>query len=87
MPKNNKVVKRDGRVFKERVPSKFRIGNRKSTKSANGMSTQALKDELNNPNHKKARNKIIAVLRNRGVEIDWPQKLVSVNNDHLTDPA
>ena len=68
MPKNNKVVKRDGRVFKERVPSKFRIGNRKSTKSANGMSTQALKDELNNPNHKKARNKIIAVLRNRGVE-------------------
>ena len=77
MPKNNKVTKIGNNIHKQKVPSRLRVGGRKSGKSAIGMSTQALKDELTNPNHKRSRNKIMAVLRKRGVEIDWPAKLVS----------
>lgn len=89
MPKNLKAVKAQGGTKKFKVPSKFRIGNRKSSKVAHGMSTDALKEALNNTNHKKDKNKIVTVLRSRGVEIDWPRKLVAdnVSNDLLTDSA
>lgn len=69
MPKNNKISKVNGLIVKQKVASKFRIGNRKSTKSANAMSNAALLAELENNNHRKSKNKIIAVLRNRGVAI------------------
>ena len=76
MPKNLKSVKVQGGIRKERGPNKFRIGNRKTTKPGHMMTTEALKEALDNTNLKKQRNKIVSVLRSRGVEVDWPAKLV-----------
>lgn len=42
MPKNKLVTKRDGILIKTSVPSKLRIGSRKSGRSAHVMSNAAL---------------------------------------------
>ena len=65
MPKSNKVVKHDGRQFKQRVATKFKIGNRKTGTSANLMSTADLEKVLEDKNKKKFHNKVRAVLAKR----------------------
>ena len=65
MPKSNKVVKHDGRQFKQKVATKFKIGNRKTGTAANLMSTSQLQAVLEDTNRKKFHNKARQVLANR----------------------
>ena len=62
MPKSRKSDKRDGRVFKSNVPTKFKIGNRKTGKSAMLMSVKELEAVLEDSNKKKFHNKARAAL-------------------------
>ena len=65
MPKSNKIVKRDGRQYKEKASTKFKIGNRKTGTSANLMSVAALEAVLKDSNRKKFHGKARQVLAMR----------------------
>jgi len=67
MPKRKNVQKIDGRVIKKNVPKKNRVGTRKSGKAASLMSTADLQAALERGGRSK--NKIINVLRKRGVTV------------------
>ena len=58
-------MKKDGKVFKLKTPSKFRIGNRKSTASALRMTNDELHAVLADSNKKRDHNKARAVLAMR----------------------
>ena len=66
MPKNRKIMKKDGKVFKLKTPSKFRIGNRKSPVSAIRLSNAELEAVLADSSKKRHHNKARAVLAMRG---------------------
>jgi hypothetical protein len=94
MPKMKKRAKGAPASSAISVRRKFRIGNAKGGKSALQMSTEALKEVLNNDNksmkkfHKNARN----VLAQRGIRVDWHQGLVADNtvadnSDQCDSPA
>jgi len=65
MPKSNKVVKHDGRQFKQKVATKFKIGNRKTGTCANLMSKADLEKVLEDNGRKKFHNKARQVLAKR----------------------
>ena len=65
MPKSRKKVKEGNRITTLVVPTKFRVGNRKSGVSAHSMSTAALVAALEDKNKSKYRNSINAVLATR----------------------
>ena len=65
MPKSNKVIKKDGRHFTQKVATKFKIGNRKTGTAANLMSTAQLEAVLEDSNRKKYHNKARQVLATR----------------------
>ena len=67
MPKARKTVKINNRVQKFNVQRKFRVGSRKSPVSALLMSNEGLKAALVDPNKRRYRNNIAAVLRMRGI--------------------
>lgn len=67
MPKNRKIVKKGGIIYKYSVSSKLRIGNRESGVSAMFMSTTALKEVLSNPDKKRYHSKARNVLHLRGI--------------------
>jgi hypothetical protein len=69
MPKNRKIVKRDGRIFKMKTPSKFRIGNRKSNLSGLQMSNDDLLEVLTNVGKKKDHHKAKTILASRNYSI------------------
>lgn len=66
MPKNNKTVKHDGRLFKQKVPARLRIGTRKSGTSAHSMSNEALLAVLDNKSQAKWHSDAQTVLNLRG---------------------
>jgi len=66
MPKQRKVLKTGNTVNKFNVPSKLRIGTRKSGTSAFLMTTEALKDVLTKKDHGRYHNKARTVLAMRG---------------------
>ncbi len=68
MPKNRTSVKTERGTKVIRPPSKFRIGNRKSGRSALLMTTAELLKELESTNNKRGHDKVRTVLRQRGVE-------------------
>ena len=77
MPKNISVSKSaTGAITKRRPPHKFRIGTRKSGKSAVLMSDDELKEIVNDNSKSRYHKKAVDVLRNRGIEVDWPKPLV-----------
>lgn len=77
MPKNVSTTKTaSGATVKRRPYHKFRIGTRKSGKSALMMSNDELKDVLNDKNKKRYHSKAAQVLKARGIEVEWPKKLV-----------
>lgn len=81
MPKNiSRVKTANGAVVMKRPCSKFRIGSRKGGKSALLMTSDELKDVLNDQSKKRYHAKAVAVLRMRGVEVEWPRKLVEEVN-------
>jgi len=65
MPKSRKVVKKEGRIFKSNVATKFLIGTRKGGVSANLMSNEALQKVLDNKDQAKYHSSARAVLDNR----------------------
>jgi len=65
MPKSRKKVKDGNRIITSIVPTKFRVGNRKSGVSAHTMSTSSLVAALEDKNKSKYRNSINAVLATR----------------------
>ena len=67
MPKNRKVVKKDGVIKVINVPAKLRIGTRKAGKSAHSMKTQELFDICNGKGNSRYRNNATAVLYSRGI--------------------
>jgi hypothetical protein len=67
MPKNNKVSKHDGNIFKQKVPAKLRIGTRKSGKSAIAMSSAELQAVLESNDKRKWHYRARKVLRQRGI--------------------
>ncbi len=68
MPKNIVKVKNSaGAIVKTRPMKKFRIGTRKSGKSALLMSNDELMNVINDNGKKRHRNKAIKVLRMRGI--------------------
>ncbi len=62
MPKSNRIVKIENRLIKIITPTKFKIGNRKTGKSANLMSNSALKSVLEDATRSKWHNNARAVL-------------------------
>ena len=68
MPKNNKIVKEDGRTRKVKTPRKLRIGSRKSGMSAHSLSTEQLLKSFQDNNMIKHRAKISKVLQSRDFE-------------------
>ena len=78
MPKNNKTVKHDGRLFKQKVPATLRIGTRKGGTSAHRMSNDALLAVLTNKSQNKYHKDAGTVLALRGVAFEWPSKLTLV---------
>ena len=77
MPKNNKTLKHDGRLFKQKVPATLRIGNRKSGTSAHCMTTEALLNVLTAKGQERYRSDAATVLTLRGVAFEWPAKLAA----------
>lgn len=69
MPKNRKVIKNGNTVTVLSVPSKLRIGTRKSGTSALLMTTEALKDVLTKKDNSRYHNKARTVLAMRGVTV------------------
>jgi hypothetical protein len=69
MPKNNKTIKHDGRLFKQKVSATHRIGTRKGGTSAHKMSNSALLEVLNNNDQSKFHPDASAVLKLRGVSV------------------
>jgi len=75
MPKNNKTIKHDGRLFKQKVQATLRIGTRKNGVSAHTMSNQALLAVLTSKSQSKAHSNARKVLTLRGVQFEWPANL------------
>ena len=69
MPKNNKVTKTGNGLHKQKVSATFRIGTRKSGKSAHTMTNDALLAVLENKSQAKYHNDARAVLSLRGVTL------------------
>jgi len=68
MSKRKTVIKTDRGVKIFKAPAKFRVGNRKSGRSALIMTTADLLKELTSGNNKRAHDKIRTVLNKRGVD-------------------
>ena len=77
MPKNNKTVKHDGIVHKQKVSATLRIGNRKTGTSAHAMTNNALLAVLTNKSQSKFYKDAATVLTQRGIEFEWPSKLTA----------
>ncbi len=67
MPKNRKIIKKNGIIYKFKVPATLRIGTRKNGISAHRMSTDALKEVMETANKKRWRNNARSVLALRGI--------------------
>lgn len=69
MPKDIITTKRDGRVFHSKSARKFKIGGRKSGKSAHTMSSEALLAIVNGEKRTGDSQNARAVLTLRGVAV------------------
>jgi len=68
MPKARSKIKGTNKVITGKA--KFKIGGRKSSKGAHGMSTADLTKVFFKEDAGKDRNKVVRVLRARGVNVD-----------------
>jgi len=66
MPKSTKVTKKDGVIYRQKVPTRLRIGTRKSGKSAISMSNDDLRSVLESANQRKWHQNARTVLAARG---------------------
>jgi len=66
MPKNNKIIKENGRTRKVKVSRKLRVGSRKSGVSAHSLSNEQLLQSLLNRDLIKQHPHINKVLQLRG---------------------
>ncbi len=80
MPKNRTRTKSStGAIIHSRPCSKFRIGTRKSGKSALLMSTDELRAVLADGTKRRYFAKVIAVLKMRGINVELPAKIRKEN--------
>ena len=83
MPQNRRAIKAANGVITHVKPaSKLKIGTRSSGVSANLMSTDALKEVINNKDKARYHSKARTVLLNRGVRLDWHEPLVASADDN-----
>ncbi len=68
MPKDIVKMKKDGRILRKKPARKFKIGSRKSGKSAHTMSSEALLAIVTNNKRTGDRTNARSVLKLRGVE-------------------
>lgn len=80
MPKNRTRTKTaSGGIIHSRPCSKFRIGTRKSGKSALLMSTEDLQALLQDEGKRRYFAKAVAVLKLRGIEAEHPRRPVKAD--------